>query len=83
MYDEIKKIYPEKALNRAEDLSNKTFGNWKVLYRTDNVGANTMWVCECSCKKHTIKPVSTKSLKSGGSTSCGCEMVKKMDKNKR
>ena len=62
MYDDIKKNFPEKELHRAEDLSNKIFGKWKVLYRTNNVGKNTMWVCECMCVEHTIKAVSTKSL---------------------
>lgn len=82
MYEEIKEIYPEKELYRAEDLSGKIFGNWKVLYRTDNVGDNTMWICECMCDKHTIKPVSTKSLKSGMSMSCGCERVNKCNETK-
>ena len=82
MYESIKEIYPEKTLHRAEDLSNKIFGNWKVLYRTNNVGNSTMWVCECMCDKHTIKPVSTKSLKSGSSTSCGCNRIIKNNNTK-
>lgn len=82
MYEDIKNIYPEKELHRAEDLSGKIFGKWKALYRTNNVGDNTMWVCECMCDKHTIKPVSTKSLNSGASTSCGCERVDKCNETK-
>ncbi len=82
MYESIKEIYPEKTLHRAEDLSNKIFGNWKVLYRTNNVGNSTMWVCECMCDKHTIKPVSTKSLKSGSSTSCGYNRIIKNNNTK-
>lgn len=31
-----------------------------------------MWVCECSCEKHTIRPFSAKQLIEGQTTSCGC-----------
>lgn len=69
--------YPKMSIGRAEDLTNKVFGKWKVLYRTlnDNSG-KAMWVCECSCEKHTIKPVSARTLKNNTSTNCGCERVK-------
>lgn len=76
IYEEIKLKYPEKELHRAEDLSNKKFGEWTALYRTESQGRNTMWVCQCSCDNKTIKPVSTKSLKSGASQSCGCRLKK-------
>ena len=69
---ELQLLYPKKEIGTANDLSNKKFGKWTVLYRTENDGPNTMWVCECSCEKHTQKPVRTKSLLSGRSTSCGC-----------
>lgn len=47
--DLIKEEYPEISVGtRAEDLTGKTFNNWKVLYRTHNNKNNkTVWVCEC------------------------------------
>lgn len=42
-----------------------------------------MWVCECSCDKHTIRPVMAKSLLEGGSTSCGCGRADTKDKKIR
>ena len=82
MYEDIKQIYPEKSLHRAEDLTGQTFGKWTVLYRTENQGVKTMWVCQCSCDKHTIKPVSTKNLKSRTSESCGCNRGAKCNDTK-
>lgn len=74
--------YPRIKIGRAEDLSNKTFGKWQVLYRTlnDNNG-KAMWVCKCSCERNTIKPVSARTLKAGTSTNCGCERVKTIATN--
>lgn len=82
MYEELKNIYPEKPLHRAQDLSGQIFGKWKVLYRTNNLGNKTMWLCECSCDKHTIKPIATKSLNSGTSTSCGCDRKRRCNNTK-
>lgn len=71
--DEIIKQFPQISIGRAENLTAQIFGHWKVLYRTINDKNNkVMWVCECDCENHTIKPVSAKSLKSGTSTNCGC-----------
>lgn len=77
----IKEKYPEKAIGRAEDLTNQHFGKWTVLYRTLNDCRNkTMWVCQCDCDNHTIKPVTAKSLKDGTSTSCGCSRLETIQK---
>ena len=77
---EIKNKYPEKEVGRAEDLTGKIFNNWKVLYRTLNNSQNKpMWVCECQCEKHTIKPVYASYLKNGSSTGCGCLRMKKIN----
>lgn len=47
---ELKKIYPEVLVGtRAQDLTGKIFNNWKVLYRTKNIGEKVAWVCECQC----------------------------------
>ena len=76
--DSIKEQYPEIPVGtRAEDLTGKIFNNWKVLYRTNNNKQNkTVWVCQCQCEKKTIKPVASKSLKSGTSKDCGCGRLK-------
>lgn len=75
--DEIIKQFPQISIGRAENLTAQIFGHWKVLYRTINDKNNkVMWVCECDCENHTIKPVSAKSLKSGTSTNCGCQRLK-------
>lgn len=77
----IKKQFPEVLVGRAENLKGQSFGKWTVLYRTENSKGNkTRWVCQCSCEKGTIKPVETKTLKSGTSTNCGCERLKTISK---
>lgn len=53
------------------DLTGKRFGRWSVL-RFDHINerGKPYWLCKCDCG--TIKPVSTASLTSGKSRSCGC-----------
>jgi len=58
-----------KALNRLDNLTGQTFGNWYVRRYL----GNQMYECECCCDKHTIRSVSGKSLKNGTSKSCGCK----------
>ena len=81
--DSIKEKYPEIPVGtRAEDLTGKIFNNWRVLYRTVNNKQNkTVWVCECQCEKKTIKPVTSKSLKSNASKDCGCGRLKTISLN--
>lgn len=50
-----------------EDLSGKRFGDWLVL----EYAGNRKWKCQCQCQLHTIREVSSSSLKSGRSTCCG------------
>jgi len=77
MDSEYLKIFPKISIGRAEDLTNKIFGKWRVLYRTTNDNSGkAMWVCECQCDKHTTKPVSARTLKAHTSTNCGCERLK-------
>ena len=70
--DKIKIMYPEISVGQAYDLTGKIFEKWKVLYRTHNSKRGTSWVCQCSCKQGTIRPVDAKSLLNGSSKSCGC-----------
>ena len=42
----IQQQYSEIPIGRAEDLTNKQFGRWTVLYRTNNdIDNKTKWVC--------------------------------------
>lgn len=54
------------------DLTGKQFGHWKVL---EYVG-NEFWKCKCDCG--TIKNVHSWELRTGQSTSCGCQRYAKM-----
>ena len=55
------------------DITGKTFNEWKVLSRADGktTCGSTKWVCQCSCG--TIAEVGYYELKSGSSKSCGCK----------
>ncbi len=56
-----------------------TFGRWEVIQgKGNNRRGLKTWLCRCECG--TEKTVTSQSLKSGGSKSCGClqrEAVKK------
>ena len=70
--EELKKIYPEKPIGRARDLTNKKFGYLTALYRTENKGksASPRWVCQCECGN--IKDYLSQNLFKG-EPSCGCK----------
>lgn len=53
---------------KREDLTGNTYGRWTALY----YAGNRKWHCVCSCEDKTERDVSTSSLKSGLSVSCGC-----------
>ena len=55
------------------DLTGKQFGRWTVLERRGHMGVHRMWLCRCGCSKGTEKEVHGQSLRTGVSTSCGCE----------
>ena len=52
------------------DLTNKTFGKWKVLSYSCYKHYHNYWTCKCECGK--IKDVRDYDLTSGKSKSCGC-----------
>lgn len=56
--------------NVAEDLTGRVFGKLTVLYRTENKGGRTCWMCRCECG--TEKAVVAHDLKAGKVKSCGC-----------
>ena len=61
-------------MQRIKDITNKSFGRWKVISfsHTKKVGNYTyqMWNCICKCGTKNI--VEGKSLRQGRSVSCGC-----------
>ena len=59
------------------DLSNRTFGKWKVLYKTDkrNSSRQVLWHCKCSCENKTERDISGSELIRGSTLSCGCLRV--------
>ena len=69
-----------------EDLTNKIFGRWKVIRRTEDRVSKSgkvfdMWICECLCEKHTTRTLYGDNLRQGKSKSCGCiPREKKHDK---
>lgn len=56
---------------KSIDIKNKRFGFWVAI---DKVGKNksgqTLWLCQCECGIQ--KNVTLNSLRTGNSTSCGC-----------
>ena len=63
-------IRGDRALRKRVDLTGQRFGKMTVLRPTENIGVKTAWVCRCDCGQETI--VSTSSLRSGHTKSCGC-----------
>lgn len=59
------------------DLAGMTFGRLKVLEAApDHICPSgkreSMWKCQCQCKKKTIRIVRTSDLRNGHTLSCGC-----------
>ena len=57
-----------------KNLVGETCGRWTVIKELPeraNNGAR-VWLCQCSCNKHTLKKMTTGQWNSGKSKSCGC-----------
>ena len=64
-----KKVLSE---TKSTDLTDKTFGYWRVLYRVEGrTGHGSIWHCRCE-KCGTEKDVQYSNLVEGKSKSCGC-----------
>ena len=64
--------------SRLDDLTGRSFGHWTVIRRIKVEGKkDTYWSCQCGCGK--ISNVTSHSLKSGGSKSCGCKSKEKIN----
>lgn len=54
----------------VKDLTGEVFGRLTVMSREPNKNERVRWLCLCSCGKTKI--ISTHSLRSGRTKSCGC-----------
>lgn len=64
-------------MSKLIDLTDQTFGYWKVLKRAENRNGKAYWRCLCTaCGKE--KDVSGGHLRGGRSTNCGCIRAEKM-----
>ena len=57
-------------MGKLIDLTGQRFGFWLVQNRTINSKGKVQWMCVCECGKK--KNVTANSLRTGNSTSCGC-----------
>ena len=57
-----------------QDLTGQQFGRLVVQERSTNQGKFTTWKCLCDCGQETVSQGN--NLKSGRSTSCGCNRVR-------
>jgi len=58
-------------MSKLIDITGQRFGFWVVKRRADNSkNGLVQWLCTCECG--TEKTITTNSLRSGNSTSCGC-----------
>ena len=74
----LKRGLGHKGGGKRIDLTGQTFGKWKVLeYSHTNSCGEIYYLCECSCDKHTRRPVLAKNLRRGTSKSCGCKTSSK------
>ena len=61
---------------KFEDLTGQKFGRWTVIKQAErNERRHIYWLCKCECGNEAR--VTTGSLKSGNSKSCGCLRTEK------
>ena len=56
---------------RKLDLTGQRFGKLTVLRPAENIGTRTAWLCRCDCGQELT--VTTRDLRRGRRTSCGCD----------
>ena len=64
---------------KRNDLTNQTFGDWKVISKSSHrtKDKHILWICQCQ-KCGTIKEVMGTYLRNGRSTGCGCSRTQKL-----
>lgn len=73
-------IRKETCAKKLDNLVGKRFGLLVVIKRGPNIvrvngQIRVTWICKCDCGNET-EPLPSDSLKSGGTTSCGCQHYK-------
>ena len=53
-----------------KNLLGERFGRLTVIGKAENANEHVMWTCQCDCG--SMSKVSSQSLRSGNSSSCGC-----------
>ena len=54
------------------DLTGQRFGKLIAMAPAENIGRYTAWRCRCDCGQEAV--VTTKHLRDGRRTSCGCDI---------
>ena len=67
-------IQNENRKRIKDDLTDKIFGDLKVLHRVENKNKGVVWHCICKCGREC--DVRSDCLKNGNTTSCGCKFSK-------
>lgn len=65
------------------DLTSQIMGYWEVLEKDQSEekrGKGVYWICKCLKCNKTIKSIRSDHLRSGASTSCGCQNKKEKTK---
>jgi len=62
------------------DLKGLKINKLIVLYRSENIGKESIWMCRCDCGK--TKPIYGRQLRSGKVIDCGCGKSKRHAKSK-
>ena len=52
------------------DLTNQSFGHLTAISPAEKIKGRTAWLCRCMCGNECV--VTTKDLRSGKRTTCGC-----------
>lgn len=69
------KLYQGEYGPRYKSLIGQRFGMLTVIARGENKGKTPRWICKCDCGGYSLSM--TGNLKSGISTSCGCQSSRK------
>lgn len=70
----LKKEKDKAPKGNVIDLIGQKFGHLTVIQRNGSDGrGEAKWLCECDCKNHTQISVLSSNLRTGHTTSCGCE----------
>lgn len=77
----IKHVNRVEIMSKLIDISGQRFGFWEVLNnKRKNKSGQIQWLCKCECGIE--KFVTANSLKTGNSTSCGCNHISDLSNKK-